>query len=170
MTISVRPATEADVGRITDIFNQAIPGGDAEWTERSHTDAGRLAWLRERVASGRPVIVAEQDGSVIGVASYGDFRDSDLREGFRFVCEHSVYLDDAARGTGAADLLMDELESIARSNGLRQMVATIDALNERSIRFHERRNFVEVGRMPNIGYTFDTWRTMVLMQLDLTGG
>ena len=164
MTISVRPATEADVGRITEIFNQAIPGGDAEWTERPHTDAGRLTWLRERVASGRPVIVAEQDGSVIGVASYGDFRDSDLREGFRFVCEHSVYLDDAARGTGAADLLMDELESIALSNGIRQMVATIDALNERSIRFHERRNFVEVGRMPNIGYTFDTWRTMVLMQ------
>lgn len=169
MTISVRPATEADVGRITVIFNQAIPRGDAEWTEREHTDAERLAWLRERTSSGRPVIVAELDGAVIGVASYGDFRDSTLREGFRFVCEHSVYLDETAQGTGAADLLMDELESIARANGIRQVVATIDALNERSIRFHERRGFVEVGRMPNIGYTFDTWRTMVLMQLDLTG-
>ncbi len=104
---------------------------------------------------------------MIGVASYGDFRDSTLREGFRFVCEHSVYVDRAARGTGAADALMDELESIARSNGLRQMVATIDAFNERSIAFHARRGFVEVGRMPDIGFTFDTWRTMVLMQLDL---
>ena len=163
----MRAATEADVGRITDIFNQAIPAGDAEWTERLHTDDERRAWLHDRVASGRPVIVADRDGEVIGVASYGDFRDSTLREGFRFVCEHSVYLDDTARGTGAADALMDELESIARSNGIRQMVATIDAFNERSIAFHSRRGFVEVGRMPDIGFTFDTWRTMVLMQLDL---
>jgi phosphinothricin acetyltransferase len=78
-----------------------------------------------------------------------------------------VYVDDAARGSGAADALMDELESIARANGLRQMVATIDASNERSISFHLRRGFVEVGRMPDIGFTFDTWRTMVLMQLEL---
>ena len=167
MTISVRTATEADVGRITDIFNLAIPGGDAEWTERMHTNDERLAWLREREATGRPVLVADDDGEVVGVASYGDFRDSALREGFRFVCEHSVYVDDAARGSGAADLLMDELESVARANGIRQMVATIDAFNDRSIRFHSRRGYVEVGRMPDIGYTFGTWRTMVLMQLDL---
>ena len=163
----MRTATEADIGRITEIFNEAIPGGDAEWTERMHTDDDRLAWLREREATGRPVLVAERAGEVVGVASYGDFRDSALREGFRFVCEHSVYVDDAARGSGAADLLMDELESVARANGIRQMVATIDAFNDRSIRFHARRGFVEVGRMPDIGYTFETWRTMVLMQLTL---
>ena len=168
MLVSVRPATDADVGRITAIFNQAIPRGDAEWTERFHTEDDRRSWLHDRIATGRPVIVAHGDDlKVIGVASYGDFRESTCREGFRFVCEHSVYLDDAARGTGAADALMDELESLARANGLRRMVATIDALNERSIAFHQRRGFVEVGRMPDIGFTFDTWRTMVLLQLDL---
>lgn len=165
--MEIRDAVEADIPKVTDIFNQAIPQGDAEWTERLHTVAERTTWWRDRIATDRPVIVADVGGEVIGVASYGDFRDSDLREGFRFVCEHSVYLDDAARGTGAADALMDELCDRARTNGLRQMIATIDALNERSIAFHERRGFVEVGRMPDIGFTFDTWRTMVLLQLDL---
>ena len=127
MAVQIRPATDADVSRITDIFNQAIPAGDAEWTERLHTDDERLTWLRDRVAARRPVIVADRGGEVIGVASYGDFRDSTLREGFRFVCEHSVYLDDTARGSGAAGALMDELEAIARASGIRQMVATIDA-------------------------------------------
>jgi L-amino acid N-acyltransferase YncA len=165
--MKIRDAVEADLEKITDIFNQAIPGGDAEWTETGLTVDERLRWWRDRVAAGRPVIVADVDGRVVGVASYGDFRDSSRREGFRFVCEHSVYLDESARGLGAADALMDELCERARSNGLRRMVATIDAFNERSIAFHERRGFVEVGRMPDIGYTFDTWRTMVLLQLDL---
>jgi phosphinothricin acetyltransferase len=170
MTVEIRAAAETDVGRITEIFNQAIPAGDAEWTEQLHTMHERLAWMQGRVDSGRPVIVAVAGDRVVGVASYGDFRDSSCREGFRFVCEHSVYVDDSHRGTGAASALMDELESLARRNGLRWMVATIDAANERSIAFHRRRGFVEVGRMPDIGFTFDTWRTMVLMQLDLGTG
>ncbi|MGB3735855.1 MAG: N-acetyltransferase family protein [Ilumatobacter sp.] len=165
--MKIRDAVDADIPTITDIFNQAIPSGDAEWTEVMHTVDGRTEWCRDRRASGRPVIVADVDGCVIGVASYGDFRDSSRREGFRFVCEHSVYLADSARGTGAADALMDELCERARANGLRRMIATVDAFNERSIAFHERRGFVEVGRMPDIGFTFDTWRTMVLLQLDL---
>lgn len=183
MKIIIRSATEADVDRITDIVNQAIPAGDAEWTETFHTPADRLTWMHSRFAAGRPVIVAarasddtpessdeERDvtpDDVIGLASYGDFRESTCREGFRFVCEHSVYVDENARGSGVATMLMNELESLARQNGLRWMVATIDAINERSIEFHRRRGFVEVGRMPDIGFTFDTWRTMVLMQLDL---
>ena len=169
--VLIRDAIDADLAAITDIFNQAIPDGNAEWTERLHTVDERRVWLEARRRSGRPVIVAERGGQtgagVIGVASYGDFRDSDLREGFRFVCEHSVYVDRAARASGVADRLMDELIERAHSNGLRQMVATIDASNPASIGFHLRRGFIEVGRMPDIGYTFGTWRTMVLMQLDL---
>ena len=173
METNIRTATDADIGRITDIFNQAIPAGDAEWTETLHTSDERLSWLRDREASGRPVIVAEQISAagpetVIGVASYGDFRESACREGFRFVCEHSVYVDHSAQGSGAASALMDRLEQLARENGLKRMVATVDALNDRSLAFHLRRGFVEVGRMPDIGFTFDTWRTMVLLQLDLT--
>jgi len=167
VNLRIRDAVGADMSAITDTFNQAIPAGDAEWTEVLHTVDERTRWWRDRTASGRPVIVADLDGRVVGVASYGDFRDSDLREGFRFVCEHSVYVDATARGTGAADRLMDELCDRARSNGLRRMVATIDAFNDRSLAFHRRRGFVEVGRMPDIGFTFDTWRTMVLLQLDL---
>ena len=167
VVMQIRDAVEGDIETVTEIFNQAIPDGNAEWTESLHTVDERMDWWRERVASGRPVLVAERDEAVVGVASYGDFRESTCREGFRFVCEHSVYLDRDARGSGAADALMDELCERARQAGLRRMIATIDATNPASIAFHLRRGFVEVGRMPDIGYTFDTWRTMVLLQLDL---
>ncbi|MEM9745698.1 MAG: N-acetyltransferase family protein [Actinomycetota bacterium] len=167
-SVHVRDAVEADLAAVTDIFNQAIPGGDAEWTESLHTVDERRSWMRDRVSEGRPVIVAIDDADrVIGVASYGDFRDSTCREGFRFVVEHSVYLDDAARGTGAADRLMDELEARAAAAGMRVMLATIDGRNERSIAFHSRRGFREVGRLPAVGYTFGVWRDFVILQLDL---
>ena len=165
--IVVRDATEADLERITDIFNQAIPAGNAEWTERLHTVDERRAWREGRLAADRPVLVAERDGRVVGVASYGDFRDSTCREGFRFTAEHSVYLDDSARGSGAADLLMDEIERHARSHGIRMMLATIDGTNEASIRFHLRRGYVETGRLPSVGHTFGVWRDFVILQLDL---
>lgn len=167
-SVDVRDATEHDLEPITDIFNQAIPGGDAEWTETLHTVDERRSWMRDRLAQGRPVLVATNaDDRVVGVASYGDFRDSTCREGFRFVVEHSVYLDAGARGTGAADRLMDELETRAAAAGIRVMLATVDGRNERSIAFHARRGFREVGRLPAVGYTFDVWRDFVIMQLDL---
>jgi len=171
--MEIRDAIEADISKVTDIFNQTIPGGDAEWTEELHTVEERVGWWRERLAAGRPVLVAvdqSRDDPVIGVASYGDFRESACRGGFRLVVEHSVYLDENAKGLGAADGLMDVLCDRAREAGLRWMVATIDAANDRSLAFHARRGFFEVGRMPDIGYTFDTWRTLVLMQFDLHTG
>lgn len=176
--VRVRDAVAADLEAITDIFNQAIPAGNAEWTEHLHTVDERRNWWNGRLASGRPVLVATMapateavgasgDERVIGVASYGDFRDSACREGFRFTAEHSVYLDESAKGSGAADLLMDELETRARTAGIRMMLATIDGSNEPSIRFHARRGYEETGRLPSVGYTFDTWRDFVVMQLDL---
>ncbi len=165
--MEIRVATESDIEKITDIFNQTIPAGDSEWTEVLHTIEERTDWWRNRLDADRPVIVADVGGSVVGVASYGGFREDGCRNGFRLVCEHSVYLDAEARGTGAGDALMDELCTVAKDQGLRWMVATIDAANARSLAFHERRGFFEVGRMPEIGFTFDTWRSMVLLQLDL---
>ncbi len=167
MEINVRDAVEADIEKVTDIFNQAIPAGNAEWTESLHSVDERVGWWRGRLASGRPVFVAESDDTVIGVASYGDFRDSTCREGFRFTAEHSVYLDGDAKGSGAADLLMDAIEKHARDAGVRMMLATIDGTNESSIRFHARRGYVETGRLPAVGYTFEQWRDFVIMQLDL---
>ena len=165
--VVVRDSTEGDLERITEIFNQAIPAGNAEWTERLHTVDDRRSWRTDRLASDRPVFVAERDGDVIGVASYGDFRDSTCREGFRFTAEHSVYLDDAARGSGAADLLMDAVEDHARAHGIRMMLATIDGTNAASLRFHLRRGYVETGRLPAVGHTFGVWRDFVILQLDL---
>ena len=166
--MEIRPATLADIETITAIHNQSIPVGTAEWTETPHTVAERTEWLKRKLVAGWPVLVADQADHVVGTATYGDFRESTFREGFRFTVEHSVYIDEDHEGTGIATMLMDTLEQIALDQGLRVMIGAIDGANEQSLAFHRHRGYVEVGRLPNVGFTFDTWRTLVLVQLTLS--
>jgi phosphinothricin acetyltransferase len=165
--MQIRSARPADVEGITRIQNQSIPMGTAEWTEHPHTVEERWRWLEQKFESDRPVLVAESAGEVVGVATFGDFRESACREGFRFTVEHSVYVDEGHHGAGIATELMDSLETLARDQGLHVMIGAIDGANEISLAFHRDRGYVEVGRLPDVGYTFDTWRSLVLVQLML---
>lgn len=165
--IVVRDATSGDVPVITDLFNQYIGTRTTEWTERPHTVEGRRRWLETRRDGGWPVLVAKCDDDVVGVATYGDFRDSAEREGYRFTVEHSVHVADGVQGQGCGRALMEALIDRARRAGLHVMVGAIDGDNPDSIRFHERMGFVEVGRLPEVGYKFDRWLSLVFVQLVL---
>jgi len=165
--IEIRDARPTDVEAITDLYNQYIDTRTIEWTERRHTVAGREAWLAAKQDGGWPVLVAELDGDVVGVATYGDFRDSTAREGYRFVVEHSIHVAERVHGRGVGTALMRRLIERARSSGLHAMIGGIDGENPGSIEFHRRLGFVEVARMPEIGYKFDRWLTLVFVQLML---
>jgi L-amino acid N-acyltransferase len=164
----IRNATADDLVAITALYNQYIATRTTEWTEREHTVEGRRAWLDAKRSGDDPnrwpVLVAELDGVVVGVASYGDFRDSTAREGNRFTVEHSLHVAEAAHGQGVGRALLDALVEHARAAGLHTMMGSIDSENIESIAFHERLGFVEVGRMPDIGRKFDRWLTLVFMQ------
>jgi phosphinothricin acetyltransferase len=59
---------------------------------------------------------------------------------------------------------MDNLEAHAKASGSHVIVAGISSANPRSITFHARRGFVEVGRMPEVGRKWDQWLDLILMQ------
>lgn len=168
MEPEIRDASLSDVRAITEIQNALISTTNHEWTETPHSVESREEWWRGRVADGAPVLVAEVDGAVVGWASYGDFRDRHRVPGYRFTVEHTIHVAQAAWGTGVAQALLVELVARARSAGKRVMVAAIDGGNERSIRFHERRGFVEVARMPGVGDKWGARLDLVLLQRDLT--
>jgi L-amino acid N-acyltransferase YncA len=167
MDLTIRDARRSDVEAITELFNQYIDTRTIEWTSRRHTVAGRSAWLAAKQEEGWPVVVAELDGAVVAVATYGDFRDSTAREGYRFVVEHSIHVAERAHGRGIGTALMGELIGRARASGLHAMIGGIDGENPESVAFHERLGFIEVGRLPDIGYKFDRWLTLVFVQLTL---
>jgi len=134
------------------------------WTDDEQTlDKRRatVAALRER---GFPVLVADADGVVAGCASYGDFRDSIDKPGYRWTAELSIHLAEGHRGRGVGPLLLDALLEHARRRGIHVMVAGIDGDNDGSVRFHARHGFVETARMPEIGFKFGRRLDLILMQ------
>ena len=165
MTAIIRPAAETDLPAILAIYNDAVDRTTAIWNDQPVDLANRRAWLRARTAQGFPVLVAQEDGVVVGYGSFADFRPFD---GYRFTVEHSVYVAEGVRRRGIASSLLAALEERARAMGKHVMVGGIAADNEASLKLHERLGFVETGRMPQVGFKFDRWLDLVLIQKTLT--
>jgi phosphinothricin acetyltransferase len=162
----IRPAIEADLPAILEIYNDAVLNSTAIWIETTADLDNRRAWLAARKAAGFPVLVADSGSgdSVLGYGSFGEFR---AYEGFRYTVEHSVYVTEEAQGRGVGKMLLKALIEEARGMGKRVMVGAIDASNYASLALHETLGFEETGRMPGVGEKFGKRLDMVLVQLML---
>lgn len=92
--------------------------------------------------------------------SYGLFQDTEMigmaaliQPGFARARHRGeiggVYLRPAARGTGAADRMMDLLIQAATERGIWQLELFVNTGNPRAIRFYERHGFTRQGHVPN---------------------
>jgi phosphinothricin acetyltransferase len=164
---AIRDAEDADVPAIVEIVNMLLPTTTTEWRDAEYTEEDRRAWLAQHRQAGDPVLVADIAGEIAGFACYGDFRDSRKWPGYRFVVEHTIHVRERYWRTGIGRALIEALVQRAAVAGKRVMVGAIDGENVGSIRFHERCGFVEVARMPGIGFKLGRWLTLVLLQREL---
>lgn len=160
----IRPATAQDAKGLAEIYNHAVTHTVAILNDGLVDTANRAAWLERRIADGFPVFVAEDNGQVVGYASYGPWRPFD---GFCETVEHSVYVRDGQQGKGLGRKLMSALIDAAKAQGLHVMVAAITAGNDASIALHTSLGFTETGRMPQVGQKFGDWLDLVFLQLQL---
>lgn len=157
----IRDATEADLPEILSIYNDAVQSTTALFTDSVVDLDDRRAWLAARASQGYPVIIATQEGEVLGYGSFGDFR---AWPGYRHTVEHSLYVlrERRRRGVGAA--LLAELIERARALNKHAMIAGIEASNTASLELHARANFREVARLPQVGAKFGRWLDLVFME------
>lgn len=99
----------------------------ARWRELAQRPAG---------AGQRTLVVRDDDHRIVGFASAGPSRDVDAPTFWEL---YAVNLAPAARGTGVADLLLDELV------GGRDVTLWVVEANDRARAFYTRRGFVDEG-------------------------
>lgn len=164
MKIKLRPYQSQDTQAILDIINYNIINSTALYDYTIRTYEQQKAILEEKINKHFPVIVAEENGKVVGFGMYSEFR---FREAYKYTVEHSVYVDNEYHGKGIGKLLLHELIELAKKQKLHTMIAVIDAENQSSVDFHEKFGFKTVGIIKESGYKFDRWLHSVFMQLIL---
>ena len=162
--VSLRPAKPNDVPGILAIMNHNILHSTAVYDYDPKNVQEIEAWFQEKQEAGWPVIVADENGSVVGYGTYGTFR---YKQGYRFTVEHSVYVAESYAGKGIGKLLLSELITIAKASGYHTMIGGIDAQNTASIAFHKKFGFKEAGTIKEAGFKFGRWLDVTFMQLML---
>ena len=161
MTVDVRPASEADLPAILAIHNDAVQNTTAIWSVHPVDLDNRRAMLQERQAKGYAFLVAVERETLLGYATFGDFRPHD---GYFKTVEHSVYVHPSHQRRGVARILMPSLIEAARASGKHVMIGGVDASNGASIALHEAFGFERVGLLPQVGYKFGRYLDLLFMQ------
>ena len=166
---TVRASQPLDLPAITAIYRHHVLHGTGTF-ETEAPSLNDMAARRQDVLSKQlPWLVAEDDsGSVLGFAYANWFKP---RPAFRFSSEDSIYVADHARGQGIGRLLLAALCSECEAAGVRKLIAVIgDSANAGSIGVHRSAGFSHVGVLSNVGWKFNQWLDVVMMEKTLCAG
>lgn len=167
MAFEIRDAVVEDFADITAIYNEVLIRSTAIYSDQPAACEERIAVWRARIDQGYPTLVAESTRGrrIAGFATFGDFR---AWPGYRFTVEGTVHIDAGSRGQGVGTALLKALIERARLLEKHAMIAGVDAENEASLRFLGRYGFEQVGYLPEVGFKFNRFLDLVLLQYWIT--
>jgi GNAT superfamily N-acetyltransferase len=137
--VLVRTATGADLGRIAELMNLGgVPGRPPRETPGDLEPYRRA--LRDVDAGTGEVLVAEQEGEVVGVCQLIVFRHLQARGGLCAEVE-SVHVHPDRRGHGIGSVLTQAAVDRARALGCYRIQLTSNEVRRGAHRFYERLGF-----------------------------
>jgi phosphinothricin acetyltransferase len=160
--MTVREMTAADWLQVEAIFAAGIAGGEATFETTTPTweqfDAGRIAAAR--------LVAVDAAETVIGWAAASRVS---VREVYRGVIEHSVYIHPDHHGQGIGRRLLEAFVASAEEAGYWTIQSSVFPENTASMRLHEQAGFRVVGRRERIarsqlGPRAGQWRDTILIE------
>lgn len=141
-SVIVRPATQADVLRLDEIYNHYIINTAVTFDTEPYTADQRQAWFAKYATTGRHrLLVAEEAGKVLGYASTSPFHP---RKAYEPTVEMTCVCAHDAVGRGIGQRLYETLFDAIRGEDIHVAVALITMPNRGSVALHERFGF-EMG-------------------------
>lgn len=163
--MNIRHATENDLAQIQSIYAYHVLHGTGSFEAIPPSLEEMNRRFQENQAAGFAWVVAEAEGRVSGFGYYGRFRD---RRAYDNTVEDSVYIREDVIGQGGGKAILASLLQAATASGFKQMLSLIgDSENTASIGVHASLGFQPVGTMRKVGFKFDRWLDVVIMQKTL---
>lgn len=159
--LNIRQATPADLGQITEIYNDAIQKTTATFDTEPKTQEEQEKWFAEHEAR-HPVLITEQDGLLVAWASLSQWSD---RCAYSATAEISLYVREDYRGKGIGKQLMKAIIQEGKTAGLHTLIARIAGSNKISADLCKSFGFQYIGTMREVGNKFGNLLDVHLMQL-----
>ena len=158
---TIRAATTGDASAIAAIYAHYVRTSTAtfELDPPSAVEMGRR--MTAIFDLGLPYLVAEHEGRILGYVYATQFRP---RPAYRFTVEDSVYVDTDHLRQGIGRRLLKPLIEECNKAGARQMIAAISGDNPASVALHASFGFAHVGVLRSVGFKFEQWLDVTLMQ------
>ena len=154
---TIRPAEPRDAAAIAEIYNQGMAGRKATYRTWSADADGVRPWLALR----GPVLVAEEDGEVVGWAKLDEYSDF---EPYADIGEFAIYVADGAQGRGLGRELLEALCDAAERDGRFKVVGKVFAHNDASQALCRACGFDVVGVHRRHGTLDGIWRDVVVVE------
>ena len=159
----IRTATEADAGRMVDIYALFVSDSAVSFEAEAPTESEMAQRVRATLER-YPWLVSVKDGAVTGYAYASEYMD---REAYRWAVGSSVYVHEQHRGQGVGKALYTSLFACLRVFGYYNVYAGVTLPNAASVALHESVGFSPVGVYRHVGYKFGEWHDVGLWELAL---
>jgi len=146
--MTIRKATPSDLNRINEIHNQAILEKFKCADLTPWTIEQRIKSFEERNNDEYPIYVAEIENTVVGFANLNPYRPG--RMALKQTAEISFFVDQNYREKGIAKKLMDYMESVSVTLGIKTLFAIIIDTNDASINLVEKCGYEKWGHLPKV--------------------
>ena len=148
----IRAAVVSDLPRLTEIYNYYVINTPITFDLEPHTVERRKPWFEQFALQGRHrLLVAEQDGGVIGYAGTTGFRP---KAAYDTTVETTVYCAHECMGKGVGKRLYAALFDAIAGEDIRRIVAGYCLPNPASAALHARFGFKQVGVFTENGRKF----------------
>ena len=165
---AIRPARPEDAAALLAIYAPYVEK-TAVTFEYQPPSLEEFAGRIRRTLARYPYLAAEREGRILGYAYAGPFHP---RPAYDWSAEASIYVADAARGSGVGGALYRALEQLLAAQGILNVNACIAVpcgahdpyLTGHSAEFHAHWGYQLVGRFHRCGYKFGRWYDMIWME------